>query len=141
VGFKSKYCKSTWTSSRHRLRYLRLLVGRFPAMQPSAAQQERSIIRRIPILAIGGHINSIKYRSNASDGAIVARRLSVRAAAAVRKLEKVTTVDFVLPGQARNKPLSNMSTESRYRSHWLFRFFSVSPMYPPTTCSNSSSAS
>jgi|BarGraIncu00222A_1022003.scaffolds.fasta_scaffold04603_4 hypothetical protein len=58
-----------------------------------------------------------------------------------RTLEKVTTADFVLPGQARNKPLSNMSTESRYRSHWIFRFFSVSPMYPPTTCSNSSSAS
>ena len=37
--------------------------------------------------------------------------LSPRAVAILRQLEKLKTGDFVFPGQARNKPLSNMAME------------------------------
>jgi integrase len=37
--------------------------------------------------------------------------LSSRATAILRQLEKVATGEFVFPGQARNKPLSNMAME------------------------------
>jgi integrase len=41
--------------------------------------------------------------------------LSQRAIAILRQLEKLKTSDFVFPGQARNKPLSNMAMEMMLR--------------------------
>jgi hypothetical protein len=38
-------------------------------------------------------------------------RMSARAVAILRQLEKLKTGDFVFAGQARNKPLSNMAME------------------------------
>jgi integrase len=39
------------------------------------------------------------------------RELSPRAVAILRKLEKLKAGEFIFPGQARNKPLSNMAME------------------------------